>query len=69
MINATREAVGPRVATDNGNLKSNAKVRQFRMLRTCSYYLPKTKLREGNVFTPVYDFVHRGVSVQRRVSV
>ena len=24
------------------------------------YYRPQTKLREGNVFTPVCDYVHRG---------
>ena len=29
-----------------------------------TYYRPQTKLREGNVFTPVYDSVHKGVSVQ-----
>ena len=29
-----------------------------------TYYRPQTKLREGNVFTPVCDSVHRGVSVQ-----
>ena len=25
-----------------------------------SYYRPQTKLREGNVFTPACDSVHRG---------
>ena len=28
------------------------------------YYHPQTKLREGNVFTPVCDSVHRGSSIQ-----
>ena len=27
------------------------------------HYRPQTKLREGNVFTPVCESVHRGVSV------
>ena len=34
------------------------------MLLVGTYYHPQTKLREGNVFTPVYDSVHKGVSVQ-----
>ena len=29
-----------------------------------NFYPPSTKLRQGNVFTPVCDSVHRGVSVQ-----
>ena len=30
------------------------------------HYRPQTKLREGNVLTPVCDSVHSGVSVQGR---
>ena len=31
-------------------------------------YRPQTKLREGDVFTPVCDSVHRGISVQGSLS-
>ena len=34
-----------------------------RSLMVCILLPPVTKLRQGNVFTPVCDSVHRGVSV------
>ena len=34
-----------------------------RSLMVCILLPPETKLRQGNVFTPVCDSVHRGVSV------
>ena len=38
-------------------------------MESINFYRQKTKLREGNVFTPVCDSVHRGGSLSRGVSV
>ena len=38
------------------------------LFRFCFYYRPQTKLRKGNVFTPVCDSVHGGRGVRLKTT-